>query len=208
MDCGIFKPSWDKAGTHSLDLRWTQVEGPVKENTLPQVVWNVADAELSTPSAACCKGHSSNTVDPPIGLHGEAQTELTARREGALFALVRLAARIFASHEVRFGTAIIKFGLELMEDPFARRRSFKPTLQAFYRLDAAAARSTTLDGEISAFQSERGALSNKIALRDSELTVASAVFNKSEAGLVDLVDTLQRVTSVAQKKMAEKNALL
>ena len=70
------------------------------------MVWNVADAELSTLAVACYKSHGSDTVDLPIGLIGEAKAELTAHRDGALFALVRLARRIFA---------IIKFGLELVK---------------------------------------------------------------------------------------------
>ena len=51
-------------------------------------------------------------------------------------------------------------------------------------------------------------MSNQIAPPDSVLTVASAVFNKSEAELVDLVDTLQRGTSVIQKETAKKSAFL
>ena len=83
--------------------------------------------------------------------------------------------------------------------------------EAFCRLDAAAARSIVLDGKISALQSEVGALSNQIASLDSELTFVSAVFNRSEAELVDPVDTLQRdkmATSVMQKETAKKTALL
>ena len=60
------------------------------------------------------------------------------------------------------------------------------------------------DGEISTLQSVLGALSNQIASLDSELTVESAVSSKSEAELVDLVDTLQRVTSIIQKETARK----
>ena len=55
------------------------------------MVWNVADAELSTPAVACYKSHRSETVGLPFGMFGEAMAELTAHRDEALFALVRLA---------------------------------------------------------------------------------------------------------------------
>ena len=75
-------------------------------------------------------------------------------------------------------------------------RSWSRCCEAFSRLDAAAARSIVLDGEISALQSSLGALSNQIASPDSELTVASVVFNEP-AELSDLVGTLQRATAEA-----------
>ena len=68
--------------------------------------------------------------------------------------------------------------------------------------------SIILDGETSAPHLELGALSNQIASTDSELTVASAVFHKSEAEHVDLVDTLQRATSIIHKETAKKTAFL
>ena len=52
-------------------------------------------------------------VDLRIGLLDEAQAELKARREGALFALVRLASRILA---------VTKFGFGACEHLLAKRK--------------------------------------------------------------------------------------
>ena len=58
-------------------------------------------------------------------------------------------------------------------------------------------------------------LASQIASSDSELTAASAVrekeakdFSKSEAELLDVVDTLQRAISIIQKEMAKNPAFL
>merc|ERR1719414_1143082 len=58
-------------------------------------------------------------------------------------------------------------------------------------------------------------LASQIASADSELTAASAVrekeakdFSKSEAELLDVVDTLQRAISIIQKEMAKNPAFL
>ena len=50
----------DHVGTRLAPMAWERL---AKGNAPPQMVWNVADAELSTPAAACCKIHGSDTVD-------------------------------------------------------------------------------------------------------------------------------------------------
>ena len=128
-------------------------------NTFHQMVWNVADAELSTLAAACFKRHGSNTVDAinvaaTMKFRFGAGEHPFARRKGST-------SSTGSRRKLRFRRATNQSRSRDVQSHRKGGGSSSRRGEAISKLGAAAARSIILDSEISALQSERPRLFDK-----------------------------------------------